>query len=780
LGVAATVLGLAALALGGAPPERAAAYVVCEDDECVHENIVGYAAYIARGEFAQHLLTVQDGAEHEDLHDHVWDISSPCTTNTHFWDADDPDPNNPMDSSPSCNSPNAWQKAHVLWGMALGEYHTGDLASAYEYLGHVTHLLADMTVPAHAHEETHVFADAFEDWMTTARSELAPSELDQLVGLGPIEIPEGMPALDWLFYTTNQVGDFYADDQTDGDSADPRGWASEFLAGLEDVAECRSEDGFELGDCDLAVVRRNVYFHAIRAVAALLELFDTQRREQAELTVALDTVKQLQGHGPTDDPDYYARVGIGGQWYRNEGNQVEVCTDCQADLGWAFARDVGRSGATEVWIELWDSDPDTESPDDLSDLHTDEGEDRRLYLAVDLAKCASGAPDAITGDLVGACGTQLTSAGDDEDRSQIWLRILAPNSPPTADAGPDQTVIEADAVTLTGTFTDPDVADTHTQGWELVDSVGDNCVDVPATDSATLQFTPIDDCTYTLAYTVTDNHGAQGTDTVTVTAENADPVVGIDRIVDETGAVIGEDVPVALVGLVVDAEGRFTDVGPLDTHSATLDWGDGTVAPDGSFVAYEDCLGGNAGSFVGRHAYGATGDYWVQVAVTDDDAGVGTDSAQIAVVDASGAVAAVVDSLEPLSSIPDVSAALDRLRGERGGVGANGAIAMFEQGTPYVALEMIQQAIGFLTSAEEADSGLDFTHEKGLLALAAKSAALEVVEAAQAVATQPALIAKVKAARALMEQGDALLAQALHQQSVKRYQEAVRAVQGIS
>jgi len=39
--------------------------------------------------------------------------------------------------------------------MAVGEYNSGDLTSAYEYLGHLTHLLADMSVPAHAHEEPH-------------------------------------------------------------------------------------------------------------------------------------------------------------------------------------------------------------------------------------------------------------------------------------------------------------------------------------------------------------------------------------------------------------------------------------------------------------------------------------------------------------------------------------------------------------------------------------------------------------------------------------------------
>jgi hypothetical protein len=262
--------------------------------------------------------SVDWGAGDEDEEDLVWDIGWPCTTNTHFWDADDADWNNPSDGSVSCTDPNAWQKARVLWGMALGEYHSGDKGIAYFYLGHVAHLLQDMTVPAHAHEDPHPSADAYEDWMTAQHTPLSQSERDGLLAAGPVEIPDWAPnPLDWLFYTTNQVGDFDASDDDDGDSDDPLQWAGSIFSGLIDDPECRSEDGFEDGDCNLEVVRSNSYLYAIRATAALYKLFAEESKQQTDLTVVIDSVQQLQGHG--DDPDYYVWASIGGQPFRNEG-----------------------------------------------------------------------------------------------------------------------------------------------------------------------------------------------------------------------------------------------------------------------------------------------------------------------------------------------------------------------------------------------------------------------------------------------------------------------------
>ena len=759
---AVLLTGLSVLTSGWVRPEGVAAYMVCDDGHCVHENIVAYATYLVGGEFNDYFSDVQDGAGHEDLKDHIWDIGSPCTTNTHFWDADDPDPNNPVDEAISCTSPNAWQKAHVLWGMALGEYHSGDKVAAYEYLGHVAHLLSDMTVPAHAHEDMHPSADAFEDWMTQAVAELSQSELDGLVGAGPVEIPDGpYLKLDWLFYTTNQVGDFYASDDSDGDSNDPLGWAADLISGLENNPEsndpeCRHENGFELGDCDLDIVRKYSYFHAIRAVAALLELFDEQRKQQADLAVVIDHVEQLQGHGATDDPDYYVWVSIGGQPFRNEGDQQETATTI--DPGWAFGWNVGLTGATTVVIELWDSDPDAESDDDFSDISPLD-DDRSLALTVNLDLCVAGLDGAVSGDVAGACGPQITSEGGEDDASRITFRILAPNAPPTADAGPDQTVDEGDLVTLNGSFTDPNAEDTHTFLWHLESSTNGQAVPDAYTDS--LSFTPIDDGVYTFTFTVTDNHGAQGSDTVVVTAENVPPVASIDSLTDEYDEGGGSPIAVALLALDVVLEGSFTDAGIVDTHTASLDWGDGEVYTQTDFDSFSDSLGGVTGTAAATYAYLQTGTFDITFTVTDKDAGEGAATVQIEVIDAKTAAKMTIDDLrDVVNSLSRFSRAAPAIRNAIADLWK--VVNCLELGSPYGALVFISRALDDLTIAESRDPTLDLSPYKEALAEMAKSEAyVAIAEAGDGGGTAKA--------EHLAENGDALLAAGDYRGAVGMY-----------
>ena len=94
-----------------------------------------------------------------------------------------------------------------------------------------------------------------------------------------------------------------------------------------------------------------------------------------------------------------------------------------------------------------------------------------------------------------------------------------------------------------------------------------------------------------------DNRGAEGSDSVVVTAANVIPVAAVERLVDETGAQIGTEVPVALAGLSVGLAGSFTDVGAADTHTASIAWGDGAVDLNPVFDSFADCDGGARGSW---------------------------------------------------------------------------------------------------------------------------------------------------------------------------------------
>ncbi|MDH5373751.1 MAG: PKD domain-containing protein, partial [Acidimicrobiia bacterium] len=428
-------------------------------------------------------------------------------------------------------------------------------------------------------------------------------------------------------------------------------------------------------------------------------------------------------------------------------------------------------GSIPLVIQLRDEDDDPDD-DEISDI--DLGGGRDLDMSIDLAKCIALEPGAISGDITGSCGTTLTSWGTDSDRSQIWFRIIPPNAPPEAAAGPDQIINEADVVALTGSFTDPNVEDTHTFLWHLESST--NGQTVPNAHGQSVSFTAIDNGVYTFSFTVTDNHGASDTDEVVVTALNVAPVPIIEQLTDETGAEIGVDVPVALVGLEVDLEATFTDVGILDTHTATLEWGEGNIQT--TFGWFVDSTGGIPGFVAADHVYVTAGSYSIVLHVTDNDGDAGSASVPIEVVDAAGAVEAVAELLLPLAANPDIQKAIDKLIGNNDGLGDNGALDLLDEGNLNAALEKIKQALEYMEAAEASDPGLDLSYEKGLLALAAKSVALGAIADAQAVANASNDLRKIATAEGLVDLGDDLLTAEEHVEAAGNYQEAVRAVQG--
>lgn len=103
----------------------------------------------------------------------------------------------------------------------------------------------------------------------------------------------------------------------------------------------------------------------------------------------------------------------------------------------------------------------------------------------------------------------------------------------------------------------------------------------------------------------------------TLKVNNVAPIVVIESTtssIDENG--------------IVTLTGRFSDVGTLDTHTATVDWGDGTgpqsltLNPDKTFSATYQYL--DDGLFGGSPSNGTSFDsYSIIVKVTDDDTGEG-------------------------------------------------------------------------------------------------------------------------------------------------------------
>ncbi|MCP3905318.1 MAG: DUF11 domain-containing protein, partial [Planctomycetes bacterium] len=110
---------------------------------------------------------------------------------------------------------------------------------------------------------------------------------------------------------------------------------------------------------------------------------------------------------------------------------------------------------------------------------------------------------------------------------------------------------------------------------------------------------------------VEDDDGGTGCGMIPVTILNADPVVdaGPDRL-----AYPGE-------GLAIEVP--FSDGGSVDVHTATIDWGDGTVE-EGTVSE-----SGGSGTVSGLHSYDLERTYTVTVCVADDDSGEGCDSFEV-------------------------------------------------------------------------------------------------------------------------------------------------------
>jgi PKD repeat protein len=175
--------------------------------------------------------------------------------------------------------------------------------------------------------------------------------------------------------------------------------------------------------------------------------------------------------------------------------------------------------------------------------------------------------------------------------------VTVTNVAPTANAGADQTVNEGDTVNLSGTFSDPGAADTHTQTWSVVASNGQVIADG---SGSSFSFTPNDNGTYTVTYKVEDDDGDVGTDTAIITVDNVAPkavIVGAPASSPE--------------GTTINLLSTVGDPGTADTH--TYNW---SVTKNGS--AYTS---GTSEYF--SFTPDDNGKYVVTLVVIDDDGGEG-------------------------------------------------------------------------------------------------------------------------------------------------------------
>jgi predicted extracellular nuclease len=204
----------------------------------------------------------------------------------------------------------------------------------------------------------------------------------------------------------------------------------------------------------------------------------------------------------------------------------------------------------------------------------------------------------VNGPSIETVSVQVT---DDGGLSTIATTTVTVNNvAPTASAGGPYMVDEGSSITLTATGTDPG-NDPLTYAWDLNN---DGTFETPG---QSVTFAGIDGpATLTVSVQVTDDGGLSTVDTTTITVNNIAPTLE---------PITGPTEPVA-ISLPVTISAAFTDPGILDTHTAVIEWGDGTTSA-GSITEAS-----GSGSVSGSHTYATPGIYTISMTVTDKDGGV--------------------------------------------------------------------------------------------------------------------------------------------------------------
>jgi len=263
------------------------------------------------------------GAYQEDHKDATNEIDGLLVSNTHFWDPDWGD-TNPVNIA-GTNYTNAYQKAlkYLYGGYELRiPYPTNGIIEAYnaptdlaafyktrrifykgfydisgqfvarnrwstvsyefrdkvvwEILGRVCHLLADMSVPAHSHQDIHPVSDAYEDWMNNNYE--AWNYQNAITQGGLIDVTQSNIPVKYLFYTTAQLSGFFASDDVNGNNVNTYGttdfsaWPS--ISGLmQYLTSSYGGTPPSAGTVMLSDISTYAFVYGIRSTAGLLYWF---------------------------------------------------------------------------------------------------------------------------------------------------------------------------------------------------------------------------------------------------------------------------------------------------------------------------------------------------------------------------------------------------------------------------------------------------------------------------------------------------------------------------
>jgi hypothetical protein len=187
---------------------------------------------------------------------------------------------------------------------------------------------------------------------------------------------------------------------------------------------------------------------------------------------------------------------------------------------------------------------------------------------------------------------------------------------PLVDAGGPYVVDEGSLAAVSATATDPSDANLDEQ-WSIQDSTPDGIASLLSAAGDTALLRGRDDGFGHLSFTATNDAGRSSTTTAFFQVQNVPPTVDA-----------GADTSIA-EGSTLTRTVSLSDPGTLDTHNATVDWGDGTTSPLAPVAVP---------SFGVSHVYADDGAYAVAVCAYDDDLGSDCDSFDVDVTNAAPTV----------------------------------------------------------------------------------------------------------------------------------------------
>ena len=197
----------------------------------------------------------------------------------------------------------------------------------------------------------------------------------------------------------------------------------------------------------------------------------------------------------------------------------------------------------------------------------------------------------------------------------LWVTSLTPE----VDAGAPAAGTEGEPILLTGSAADPD-GDDLTLTWDVVSGPADggSCTIADPTVLAT-SITCDDDGEVVVSLTADDATNPPVVDTNVVTVANAAPTMTLTA--SNGGAGSAQSIADGLIVAVT-----LADPGANDSHTCSIDWGDGT----------SDSTPATDGACDASHSYEGADEYTVTALVTDDDGAAVSSTATVVVYDPTG------------------------------------------------------------------------------------------------------------------------------------------------